>query len=384
MTTGGAQVAPCRLLFVVGQMHTGGLERQLVYLLTALDRSRYNPAIVVWNYSETDVRVPEVRALGVPLYVPVGAPTGVAKVKALRHLVKQLRPEVVHSYTFYTNIAAHIAAYGTGALAVGSVRSDFAWGIRDAGPLLGRLSARWPRYQISNSFSAADAAEKAPRPFAPKRCQVVWNGVDLAQFPAVDLPVGPVEIVGLGYLLPVKRWDRLINVAAVLKQRGLHCRINIVGDGPLRDPLEARTRELGVADCVRFLPHTNDVAGALARASLLVLSSDNEGCPNVVMEAMACGRAVVATAVGDVPILVEEGNTGFVVPASDQELLADRVATLVGDRELCRRMGMNARRTAERAFGLDRLAKDTLAAYRDAGWRERVRPAIVLPQAVPE
>ena len=341
--------------------------------------------VAVWNYSESDVRVPELRALNVPLYAPAGASTGLAKVRALRRLVRQLRPEVVHSYTFYTNIAAHIAALGTGALAVGSVRSDFVWGIRDAGFILGRLCARWPRYQISNSFSAAKAAEEARRLFAPDRCQVVWNGVDLVKFPANDLPAGLVEIVGLGYLLPVKRWDRLINVGAILKRRGLSCRISIVGDGPLRDELEARTRALDVADRVRLLPHTNDVAGVLARASMLVLTSDNEGCPNVVMEAhglRACRRRYRGGRCADPRRRGANRIRGACRMMRSYWPTALPVWSLIV--QLCRRLGANARQMAERTFGLDRLAKETLASYRDAGWRERGAATVALPHAVQE
>lgn len=89
----------------------------------------------------------------------------------------------------------------------------------------------------------------------------------------------------------------------------------------------------------------------------------------MVMEAMACGRAVVATDVGDARRLVQEGRTGFVVPRGDAEGLADRVARLVEDPCLCRRMGEAGRERAEREFGLDRLVDETLAVYRSEGWR---------------
>jgi glycosyltransferase involved in cell wall biosynthesis len=99
-----------------------------------------------------------------------------------------------------------------------------------------------------------------------------------------------------------------------------------------------------------------------------VHTSDSEGCPNVVMEAMACGRAVVATDAGDVPTLVEDGKTGFVVPRGDEATLLARLVTLMTDHDLCRRMGEAGRAKAEQQFGLDRLVSETLAAYRAMGW----------------
>jgi glycosyltransferase involved in cell wall biosynthesis len=364
----------CRLLYVVGQLHTGGLERQLYYLLRSMDRDCYRPGVAVWNYTESDVHVPLIRALGVPLYAIAPTAPRFTKLRAFRRLVRRLRPEVVHSYGFYTNIAAWWAAFGTQAIAIGSIRSDFQWAKAETGPVLGRLCARWPRYHIANSFTAAAAARHSRSVFAPKQCEVVHNGLDLHRFSQSDVTPGPARIVGLGYLLPVKRWDRLLRAALALKRGGLDYTVTIVGDGPLRRALEHQAQQLEVSDRVRFLPHTDDVPRVLAAASFLVLPSDSEGCPNAVMEAMACGRAVVATAVGDIPRLVQDGTTGFLVRSGDDAMLVERLAELIRDPERCRDMGIAGRQRAEREFGLDRLARDMLAAYREAGWCEHARP----------
>ncbi len=155
-----------------------------------------------------------------------------------------------------------------------------------------------------------------------------------------------------------------------LKQSGFDCLIQIAGDGRLRGLLEQQARDLGVTDCIEFLGYTENIPGLLADARFLVHTSDSEGCPNVVMEAMACGRAVVATDVGDVPSLVEDGKTGFIVPRGDEATLLARMVTLMTDHDLCRRMGEAGRAKAERQFGLDRLISETLAAYRAMGWKD--------------
>ena len=103
---------------------------------------------------------------------------------------------------------------------------------------------------------------------------------------------------------------------------------------------------------------------------MLAHTSEAEGCPNVVMEAMACGRPVVATGVGDVPHLVEHGVTGFLVPPDGGRELSQSLAALLGNHELCVSMGRAARARAEREFGLDRLVGDTLHIYRSAGWSD--------------
>jgi glycosyltransferase involved in cell wall biosynthesis len=359
------------MLYVVGQLHGGGAERQLCYLLQATDRARYKPAVAVWNYDEKDVHVPLIRALGVPIYAIANGSSRIEKLFAFRRLIMELRPDVIHSYSFYTNFAAYWGALGTRAVAVGSVRCDFVWEKKQSGPLLGRLSGRWPAHQISNSFSAVASARSSNSLFVPKTIDVVSNGLDLGRFRNFEIETnGRVRILGLGYLLPQKHWERLLNAASELKRRGLDFDIRIVGDGPQRRILEERAQSLDVADRVQFMPHSDDVPGLFANSAFLAHTSASEGCPNVVMEAMACGRAVVATDAGDVPLLVDDGKTGFLVPSGDEQLLVERLTQLITDRKLCRAMGEAARRRAERNFGLERLIQETLASYRKAGWTD--------------
>jgi glycosyltransferase involved in cell wall biosynthesis len=87
------------------------------------------------------------------------------------------------------------------------------------------------------------------------------------------------------------------------------------------------------------------------------------------MEAMACGRPVVAMEAGDIPLLVEDGKTGFVIDPGDEEAFVQRVMQLLSNEQLCWQMGLAAREKAEREFGLGHLVTETLSAYKAAGWR---------------
>jgi glycosyltransferase involved in cell wall biosynthesis len=360
-----------RFLYLVGQLTGGGLERQLGYLLKAMDRERYQPAVAVWNFSEDDVYVPKLRALNIPLYGFSNMPSAPAKLRAFQRLVRQLKPEVVHSYTFYTNFAAYWSVRGTTSLPVGSIRCDFNFEMSACGPYLGRLSARWPRDQISNSSLAAETARRWRGPFVPRRLFVVHNGLDLGQFyNAPPTSNGKISIVGVGSLTSRKRWDRLLGAARELKRSGHDFSVRIVGDGPLRESLKDQAKVLGVADRVQFIGYYEDIPALLTNATFVVHTSDGEGYPNVVMEAMACGRAVVATDAGDVPSLIEDGKTGFIVRRGDDATLCSRMETLMTNHDLCHRMGEAGRAQAERLFGLDRLVSETLAAYRAMGWKE--------------
>jgi glycosyltransferase involved in cell wall biosynthesis len=364
-------VIPCRILYLIGELHTGGAERQLYYLLRAMDRKRYKPAVAVWNYREHDVHVAQIRALNVPLYTFPPHFSSPQKLVAFRRLIRQLQPEVVHSYSFYTNFAVQWGALASAAVRVGSIRSDFVWAMGECGPVVGRLSARWPSTQICNSLAAAQSAQSLRSPFVPQHLSVVRNGIDLERFASLPLArTKPFGILGIGYLLPVKRWECLITAASKLKKRDLHFFVRIAGDGPLLSTLKAQAAELGVADRIQFLGHVDDVANLLSEAALVVHTAESEGCPNSVMEAMACARAVVATAAGDISWLVEHGTTGFVVPQGDNDGIVEHVARLIADPGLCCRMGTAGRIKAEKEFGLDQLVDRTFAAYRSAGWND--------------
>jgi glycosyltransferase involved in cell wall biosynthesis len=361
----------CRILYLVGKLGPGGLERQLSYLLQTMDRGRYRPAVAVWNFSEADGFVSRIRALNVPVYNFPNIPSAAAKLSAFRRLVRQLEPEVVHSCNFYTNFAAYCGVWGTQSIAVGSIRCDFTFDMKSTGPWLGRLSARWPRDQICNSSLAAETIRGLQSPFVPRRLYVIRNGLDLEQFRSSPPTAGgKPRIVGVGSLVPRKRWERLLTAALELKRRGFDFVVQIVGNGPLYGSLRQQAQVLGVADRVEFIGYSDKIPDLLVQATFLVHTSDSEGYPNVVMEAMACGRAVVATDAGDISSLVEDGKTGFVVPRGDEATLLTRMVTLITDQDLCRRMGEAARAQAERQFRLDRLVSETLAAYRAIGWKD--------------
>lgn len=369
-----AKDSQCCLLYLVGQLRPGGLERQLYFLLKGMDRERYRPEIVVWSFRSDDTYVRPIRNLGIKVHYFPETVTAIAKLRAFRRMVLQIKPEVIHSYSFYTNFAAWWAVRNTMIIPVGSFRSDFDYEQKGSGSLLGRLSGRWPRNQICNSYVAAQKLARSHSVFIPRGISVVRNGVDLQSFQKVPLPNRKrAVILGIGSLLPVKRWDRLFVLAAALKNRGLDFIIQVAGDGPLRKSLERQARNYDLVDKVQFLGHSDDVPGLLGDAHFVIHTSDTEGCPNAVIEAMACGRAVVATDVGDIPTLVNDHQTGFVVPRDNHQVLLDRVVRLITDLDLCRQMGEAGRAKAERELGLTRFVEETFSAYQRIGWRTSAR-----------
>ena len=359
----------CRLLYVVGQLGLGGLERQLYYLLANLDHARYKPSVVVWNLNHNDKYYKAIEALKIPLYgfPPEWSP--LSKLQSLRALTRQLKPEVIHSYGVHTNFAAFYAAWATRAVAIGSLRGEYDPHKPGNGVIRG-LHARYPAHHIANNTPSADAANRAASFFAPKHVFVVHNALDLNLFKCTNEASKRDYVAAVGSLLPVKRWDRLLRIIQSLRPLvGEGVRFQIAGDGRLRGPLEELADDLGISRIVVFRGAVHNIPAFLCKAKFLVHTSESEGCPNAVMEAAACGLPVVAMKTGEIPYLVEEGKTGFVVPQEDETMFAERVSLLLGDDELRIRMGLAARAKAEREFRLERLVSESLAAYQAAGWK---------------
>jgi len=187
--------------------------------------------------------------------------------------------------------------------------------------------------------------------------RVIPCGIDTDRFrPAApgNSTLEPPLIVCVARHVPVKNLGLLLEGCATLKRRGLNFRCVIVGDGPARPDLEATRLRLGLLDVVD-LPGAAEQAEVLKwwqKASVGVLTSENEGMPVSLMEAAACGVPVVATAVGGITELVQNGVTGLLVPAGDAAALAEALEQVVTTPDLKNRLGLAARHRAEQMFSV--------------------------------
>jgi glycosyltransferase involved in cell wall biosynthesis len=186
------------------------------------------------------------------------------------------------------------------------------------------------------------------------RSVVILNAVDVAAAPTAHLNGHRPQIVSVGRLRPPKDFVTLAEALRRLEPDTF--RAAIIGDGPERDmfPADAPAQLLGERDDVREL---------LAGSDLFVLSSRSEGLPMSVLEAMAAGLPVVATAVGGIPELVVDGETGLLVPPGDPDALADALRRLVDDPELRQRFGAAGRARAAALFDLPRFRREHVELY---------------------
>jgi glycosyltransferase involved in cell wall biosynthesis len=227
-----------------------------------------------------------------------------------------------------------------------------------------RQHERWlwrlTRHIVCNSMALVDAMAGfgVPR----EHMSYIANGVDTQRFQPGDLPFSRREPIVLCVARLVEDKDHvcLLNAFARVREHMPAARLRLVGEGPLEAKLRARMAETPLAGSVELLPATTDVAACCRSAGAFALSSRQEGTPNVLLEAMACGLPAVATRVGGIPFLLQEEN-GLMVPAGDARSLAEGILRLLRDPELAQRMGTAGRERVERDFSLSAM----IAAYEE-------------------
>ncbi len=166
-------------------------------------------------------------------------------------------------------------------------------------------------------------------------------------------------------LSPEKDHATLLRAAARLRESAPRAHLAVIGDGPLRQALEAQASELRLEGYCRFLGEREDVPRLLAGLDAFVLSSTREGTPLTLLEAMAAEVPTVTTAVGGMPDVVLDGETGLLVPPGDHEALAAALARLAVDAAERRRMGRAGRRRVVEQYSLDRMAREYERLYDD-------------------
>jgi glycosyltransferase involved in cell wall biosynthesis len=167
-------------------------------------------------------------------------------------------------------------------------------------------------------------------------------------------------------LVTPKRLDFLLDAARLVCDAVPQARFLIIGDGPLRDELERQAKQLDLApDYVRFLGSRLDIPDLLSALDIFVLSSEIEGLPVAMLEAMAASRPVVATQVGGIPQVIQNGQNGLLVPPKDPTGLAKAILTLIEDGDLRESMAQEGYRTVETRFSVDVVSKQVIALYDD-------------------
>ena len=360
-----------RIAFVVGQLTLGGAERQLYLSVRELIALGWDVHVITCHAGCGDYWEKPMQDAGAVLH-GIGAGTSrLAKVVRVSALLRRIKPAVVHSWTLHTNVYAALAGkIARVPVRVGSERSTEA-ASRDVLGRLYRLQVTGLDALVTNNRAAESALARSTPSL---RVVVVPNAVELplpADIEAARMELrrtwqvpGDALVIGaIGGLVPGKNFDGLMKAVDPLFERYPNLRLVIAGEGPARPALEQQAADRLRQGRVRLPGHVVPAARAAAAFDLLCLSSLHEGLPNVVMEAMAAGVAVVASDVGGVRQLIEHGANGVVVPPGDLDALRTAIAELVASPETRSRFGTEGRASMAERFTPRVMVSSLLGAY---------------------
>lgn len=218
------------------------------------------------------------------------------------------------------------------------------------------------------TFRGVDAVVASSRAVADSLCgiraQVIYAGIEACSDPPPMPPFeGQIRVGVLSRLVPVKRIEAVIEAAAQLAAIGIEMQTEICGEGPSEPQLRDLVDRLGIVDRVRFLGWRTDTSALLAKWHLLVMPSMYEGFPIAALEAMAAGRAVVASRVGGIAELIDDGISGVLIPAGDTDALVVSIRNLALDRPRLLSIGREGWKRVKMHFSNDLMAHETFALY---------------------
>jgi sugar transferase (PEP-CTERM/EpsH1 system associated) len=355
------------VLHVITELDIGGAQKALAHLLARLDLQRFSPTVACL-YNGDKIVAEEIRALDVPVInLDMTAKWRWDAFWRLYRLLRRERPTILHTWMFHANIPGRVLGRLAGAPIIISSERTMGqesrwryWLNRITEPLTDRVAC-------VSQLVADFVVEKVDIP--RHKTIVIPNGIDMRAFdhlPArqqaratLRLPSDSMLVGTVARLNPVKRLDVLLQAMASLDD----AYVVIVGDGAERVRLETLSNELGLAERVRFAGQQDDVRPWLAALDVFALTSDWEGMPNAVLEAMAAGLPVIATAVGGTPEVVVDDVTGLLIPPRDPGTLVQAIRHLSRDPDLRRNMGQAGQRRVEQYFSIEETVRKTEALY---------------------
>ena len=300
---------------------------------------------------------------------------------ALARLLRDQKADIVHGHGYSADLAAvlssRLARFATkdpapiGPSAVvltvhGFIRSTWSTRVRTA------ADERCLRYADAIIATSAAEASRLTRMLPAGNVRCIPNGIQLPAFSGARKPAEPPwHLAFVGRLALEKRPDLFLDVASAMAASHPGLRATVIGAGSLAKPLQAQAKRLGLDGTCTFTDLVTDVAHRLSSIDVLVALSDSEGTPRAVLEAMAAGVTVVATAVGGVPDLIADGRTGVLVPpgAGAAAAAVTRLNALLADPPRLRALGDAASQATRSEFSVETMAERTLAVY------DAVRPA---------
>lgn len=359
-----------RVLEILATLKRAGAERMAVSLACRLDAKRFETGVVSLYDPFDGGLEPELHAAEIAVW-HLGKHKGLdlRMIPRLRRVIREFEPSVIHTHSYVLRYSIPACVGMRVAAMVHTVHNLASKETDTTGGLLHRLV-------FGRQVAAVAVGEEVRRSYrelyGAEPEATIRNGIDTAAFRRPNareqwrsghgFKNSDLLVVSVGRLDPQKNPLGMIDAFAMAfgsEERG---QLLLVGDGSLREACQQRAKELGVAGRVHLLGVQTETADILAAADLFALASDWEGAPLAVMEAMAAGLPVAATAVGGVPELVADGETGLLSAPGDARALSSSLARLASEADLRQAMGSAAAARAQ-TFGVDSMVSQYAALF---------------------
>jgi len=352
------------LAVVLNSFDPGGTEHQMTELMCRLDPTRF--AVHAVCLGDRGALRSKVAAAGISITeFPIRGLASAATARQGLRLAAWCRQrgiQILHTCDFYSNVFALPAAALSGVpVRIASRRDIFIPERTGAKRRAQRLSYAFAHRVVANSAAAANCvvAEGVPA----ERIAVIVNGLELERFRGTSDRTVRRTIATVAHLRPGKGHDVLLRAAVLVVQCVPEAHFLIVGDGTRRLELERLAHDLGLAGHVTFAGHQEDVAAVLRHCDIFAFPSYMEASPNAVLEAMASRLPVVASNVGGIPEVIQDGVSGLLTPAGDSDALAAALLRVLQDAELADRLATAARQVVEARFSFDRMTLEFEGLY---------------------
>jgi len=374
-----------KVVHVIARLNIGGPAIYAIILSSGLDKKRFSTTLICGAEGEKEGSMrDEAEKKGINLiFIPelgreLHPIKDIVTFLKLFWIIKKIKPDILHTHTAKAGTIGRLAAWLAGAGVIihtfhGHVlHSYFSPAKTKLFILIEKLLAR-----ITDRIIVLTESQKREiLEFGigrPERFSVIPLGLNLDKFYDLEEKKGILRkelglsldtpLIGIvARLAQIKDHKTFFLSARLLLKKIAGVRFIVVGDGPLRSELEELTRELGIKEKVFFLGFREDLDVIYADLSLLVLSSQNEGLPTAIIEAQASCLPVVSTNVGGVSELIKDGETGYLVPAKNPEMLAEAMEKVLKDQNLAKKMGEAGKENSKK-YGAERLIRDIEALY---------------------
>lgn len=355
------------LLYIVTKAELGGAQEHVLTLIKAFYLD-YEVHLAVSSWGPL---ADEATDLGVTVHFLPNLVRNISvfrDLKAIQEcltLFKRIRPHLVHAHSSKAGMVARVAGW------LGHVPTIFTshgWGFTPGTPLARRLIAWLTEKLLRPLASQIICVSEFDRQLAidlhigsSKSFVTIRNGIPDLSLPVADPTCHPPQIIMVARFNEQKDQATLLKAISQLNNASIH--VTFVGSGPALASCKDLATALGVAEQISFLGDRRDVAVLLSRAQIFVLSTHYEGLPISILEAMRAGLPVIATSVSGIPEVVEDGQTGLLVPHNNSQALAQALQTLIESPQLRQRLGDAGRRRFLQEFSVERMITATRTVY---------------------